>query len=60
MFRLALVLFVVLGVTLAGIGVVVALSLGWYEVNAIIITAAIGALIAVPLSWVVARRLHTT
>ncbi|MCC5989023.1 MAG: hypothetical protein JJT95_15205 [Pararhodobacter sp.] len=59
MFRLALVLFMVLGVTMAGIGVVVALSLGWYEVNAIVATATIGAVIAVPLSWMVARRLHT-
>ena len=59
MFRLALVLFVVIGVTLAGIGVIVALSLGWYQVNAIVATAVIGTLIAMPLSWMVARRLHT-
>ena len=59
MFRLALVLFLFIGATLAGIGVVAALSLGMYEVSAIVATAGIGALIAVPLSWMVAKRLHT-
>lgn len=59
MFRLALVLFLFIGATLAGIGVVAALSLGLYEVNAIIATAGIGALIALPMSWMVAKRLHT-
>ena len=57
MFRLSLLLFIVIGVTLAGIGVVIALSMGWYDTMPIIATAAAGAIIAVPLSWYVARQI---
>ena len=57
MFRLSLLLFIVIGATLAGIGVVVALSLGWYEVMPIVATAAAGAALALPLSWYVAGQL---
>ncbi len=58
MLRLSLLLFVFIGATLAGIGVVAALSLGGYDTTAIIATAAIGALAAVPFSWYVARELQ--
>lgn len=58
MFRLTLLLFVIIGVTLAGSAVVVALSMGWYDTTAIVATAGVGALIAIPLSWGIARRLQ--
>lgn len=58
MFRLSLVLFLFIGTTLAGIGVVAALSMGWYDTTAIIATAAAGTLVAIPFSWIVARRLQ--
>ena len=57
MFRLSLLLFIVIGATLAGIGVVFALSLGWYDVMPIVATAAAGAVLALPLSWYVAGQL---
>lgn len=59
MLRLSLLLFTVIGATMAGIGVVVALSLGWYEVMPIVLTAAVGAGLAIPFSWYVARQLQT-
>lgn len=46
--------------TLAGIGVIVALVMGHYDWRAILIAAAIGAVIAVPLTWVVAKRIQAT
>ncbi len=58
MLRLSLLLFTVIGATMAGIGVVVALSLGWYDVMPIVATAAVGTLLAVPFSWYVARQLQ--
>lgn len=60
MFRLTMVLFAVVGTTLAGIGVVIALSLGRYDVMSIVVGAAIGAVIGLPASWAVARGLIET
>lgn len=57
MARLSLILFLFIGATLAGIGVVAALALGFYEPRAIGWSAAAGALLAVPASLAVARRL---
>lgn len=55
---LRLILFLFIGSTLAGIGVVAALSMGFYDVRPILITAAIGAVLGLVLSWVVASRLQ--
>ena len=57
MFRLSLILFLFVGSTLAGAGVVAALALGFYEPRAIGLSAAVGALLAVPVSMMISRRL---
>jgi hypothetical protein len=60
MLRLASILYAIIGTTLAGIGVVVVLTLGRYDVPSILIGAAVGALAAVPASWMVAKALQST
>ena len=46
--------------SLAGIGVIAALVMGYYTWQAILLAAAIGAVIAVPVTWVVAKRIQAT
>ncbi|KPQ07839.1 MAG: hypothetical protein HLUCCA12_05385 [Rhodobacteraceae bacterium HLUCCA12] len=58
MLRLMMILFLFIGVTLAGIGVVAALSMGLYETRAIVLFAASGAVLGLVVSWLVARRLQ--
>lgn len=58
MLRLTLILYSVIGTTLAGIGVVVAVTMNLYELNAILISAALGALVAIPVAWLVAKQLQ--
>mgnify|MGYP001408479100 CR=1 FL=1 len=58
MLRLTMLLYSVIGTTLAGIGVVVAVTMNRYDVQSIITAAVIGALIAIPASWMVAKRLQ--
>ena len=57
MFRLALLLFVVIGASVAGILIVVALVAGYDTQTPILIAAALGFAAAVPISWLVARQL---
>ena len=58
MSRLFLLIFTLAGPTLAGSAVVVALAMGMFASKPIIIAAALGALVALPVSWVVARQLE--
>lgn len=58
MLRLTSILYAVIGTTLAGVGVVVALTMNLYDVQSILIGAVLGALAAVPASWMVARKLQ--
>lgn len=58
MLRLTMLIYAILGTTLAGIGVVVIVSLGIYAVLPIVLAAAVGAALAVPGSWLVARQLQ--
>lgn len=46
--------------TLAGIGVIAALVMGYYDWRAILIAAGIGAVIALPATWLVAQRIQAT
>ncbi|MEV8465183.1 CTP synthetase [Fluviibacterium sp. DFM31] len=57
MFRLALLLHIVIGATLAGTVIVVALVLGYDTLTPILIAAGLGFLAAIPASIVVARAL---
>ena len=58
MFRLMMLLYAIAGTTLAGIGVVVAVSLNLYDMQSIVVSALIGALIALPVVWVLAKKLQ--
>ncbi|MDP1669965.1 hypothetical protein [Phaeovulum sp.] len=60
MFRLASLIYAVAGPTLAGILIVVALSAGRDGLNAILYAAAIGAVLALPASWLVAKKMLAT
>ena len=57
MVRLAMVLYSLIGTTLAGSCVVAALVMGQDTLWPILIAAAIGAVVAVPVTWLVARQL---
>lgn len=59
MLRLVSLLYSIVGSTLAGIGVVIALTMNRYDVNSILIAAAIGAVAALPVCWVVAKKLQS-
>ncbi len=58
MSRLFLLMFTLAGPTLAGSAVVVALVMGMVATKPIVIAAALGALLALPVSWIVARQLE--
>lgn len=57
MMRLAMILFSLIGTTLAGSGVVVALVAGYDDLPGILWAAALGAVLAVPVTLWVARRI---
>ncbi len=57
MTRLFLLIYSIAGVTFAGIGVVAALSIGQDTLQPILISAALGALVGVGASWIIARKL---
>lgn len=58
MLRLASFLYSLIGSSLAGLGVIVVLVAGLASVQAILASAAIGALAGVPVSWLVAKQLY--
>lgn len=57
MTRLMMMLFSMIATTLMGIGVVIALTAGWVDGTAIIAAAVIGFVLAIPVSWVVAKQI---
>ncbi len=57
MFRLALILHLFIGSTLAGSAVIAALASGYDTLIPILLSAATGFLAALPVSWFVARKL---
>ncbi|CAM8636030.1 hypothetical protein MCEREM30_01713 [Paracoccaceae bacterium] len=57
MTRLTLILFSMIGTTLAGSGVVIALTAGNYTLQPILIAAALGVVLALPVSWWVAKQI---
>ena len=58
MFRLASLLYSLIGTSLAGTGVIAVLVAGYGTLIPILIAAAIGAVVALPVSWQVARALY--
>ncbi len=57
MTRLMLILFSMISTTLMGIGIVIALTAGMVDATAIIAAAVIGFVLAIPVSWFVARQI---
>ncbi len=57
MMPLALLVFIFLGATLAGSAMVVALTLGYTTAQPLVIAAIAGFLIAIPVSWITAKRI---
>ena len=58
MIRLASILYSLIGTTLAGSAIVVALVMGFDDLQPILVAAALGALAALPAAWFVAKRLY--
>ncbi len=57
MFRLASMLYSIIATAMAGSGVIAVLSAGYVSVTAILGAAAIGAVVAVPVSYLIAREI---
>ena len=57
MTRLTLILFSMISTSLMGTALVVALTLGMDTLTPILIAAALGFLLAIPVSWLVARQM---
>ena len=57
MTRLTMILFSMIGTALAGSGVVAALTAGYDTLYPILISAGIGAVLALPVSWWVAKQI---
>ena len=58
MFRLARMIYSVLAVTLAGVGVVIMLVLGFGNLVPLLSGAVVGAIVAAPLSWLIAQAIY--
>ena len=59
MLSLMLIIYIFLGTTLAGSAMIVALTMGYGTMTPLLMSAAIGAVVALPISWAVAKRLDT-
>lgn len=57
MLRLGLILHIFIGSTLAGSAIITALVLGHDTLLPILIAAAIGFIVAIPVTWVVTKKL---
>jgi predicted PurR-regulated permease PerM len=55
--RLMMILFSMIGTALAGSGVVLVLTLGYGTLIPIVAAAAIGTVLALPVSWMVAKAI---
>lgn len=60
MTRLSMLLFIFIGTTLAGSAMVAALASGYDTSTPILAAAAIGALLGIPVSVLIARALYTS
>lgn len=58
MMRLAFIVHLFVGTTLAGSAMVFALTMGWDTMKPVIIAALIGWLISLPVSWLLARKIQ--
>ncbi len=58
MLRIALIFYLFIGTTLAGSAMVIALVTGNDTTQPVILSALVGALIGIPVTWFVARTVH--
>lgn len=58
MFRLASILYSLISTTLAGTAVIAVLVAGYGTLMPIVVAAAAGFVLAVPVAWLVARELY--
>jgi predicted PurR-regulated permease PerM len=58
MSRLMMILFSMIATTLMGIGIIVALVTGHDTLQPIVVAAAIGFVLALPVAWYVARQIE--
>ncbi len=56
--RLMMVLYSMIATALAGTGVIAVLTMGYGTLWPIVIAAAVGAVLALPVSWAVARQIE--
>ncbi len=57
MIWLIFIIHLFIGTTLAGIGVIAALVSGYDTLNGVLIAAAAGFILSLPVTWIVARQL---
>lgn len=57
MLRLAIIVYIFLGPTLAGIGVIAALTMGRFDTASVLAAAMAGFVLALPAAWVVAKQI---
>jgi len=57
MTRVMMMLFSMIATTLMGVGIVIALTMGRVDGSSIIAAAVIGFVLAIPVSWLVARQI---
>ncbi|WP_417271044.1 CTP synthetase [Celeribacter sp.] len=55
--RLAGILFSLIATTLMGVGVVVALTIGMDTLKPILTAAAIGFIVAIPVTWMISKKI---
>lgn len=56
--RLFLLIFVMAGTTLAGIAITAALASGYDGAREVVIAAALGAIVALPVAWIAAGKIR--
>ena len=55
--RLMLILFTVISTTLMGVGMIVALTMGYDTLNPLLIAIAIGFVVSIPASWIITKQI---
>lgn len=55
--RLAGILFSLISTTLMGVAVVVALTIGMDTLKPILVAAAIGFIVSIPITWVISKKI---
>lgn len=55
--RLMMTLFSMIATSLMGVGMVVALTMGYDTLNPLLIAIAIGFVVSIPVSWVIAKQI---